>query len=157
MMVDNMYHYTDGNLRDVWLVNGYTTHETPYGKGVSFHNLDGLTRAICLALIAKPRKLSGVEFRYIRQNMLLSQASLAKMLGCTEQSVSLWERHGNVPKLADKMLRIMYTAHVQGNTTVREAIERLNVVDRLINPRIVLQETESGQWQSRAEEQAVTA
>jgi putative transcriptional regulator len=152
-----MYHYTDGGLRNVWLVNGYAIHDTPYGKGMSFHNLDGLTRAICLALIAKPRKLSGVEFRYIRQNMLLSQASLAKMLGCTEQSVSLWERYGKVSVWADKLLRIIYIAQVQGNTTVREAVERLNVVDRLINQRIVLQETESGQWQSRAEEQAVTA
>ncbi len=151
-----MYHYTDGGLRNVWLANGYTIHDTPYGKGVSFHDLGGLTRAICLALIEKPRKLSGVEFRYIRQNMLLSQASLAKMLGCTEQSVSLWERHGKVPGWADKFLRIIYTAHVQGDTTVREAVERLNIVERLINQRIVLQETESG-WQSRAEEQAVAA
>jgi hypothetical protein len=27
-----MYHYTDGGLRNVWLVNGYEIKKTPYGE-----------------------------------------------------------------------------------------------------------------------------
>ena len=38
-----MYHYTDGGLRNVWLANGYAIKKTPFGEGVAFHNLDGLT------------------------------------------------------------------------------------------------------------------
>jgi len=74
-----MYHYTDGGLRNVWLVNGYEIKSTPYGQGVVFHDLDGLTRCICLALTHKPSKLTGAEFRYIRSaGMLLSQPALGR-------------------------------------------------------------------------------
>ena len=54
-----MYHYTDGGLRNVWLANGYEIKKTPYGEGVAFHNLDGLTRSICMALTRKALLLTG--------------------------------------------------------------------------------------------------
>jgi hypothetical protein len=60
-----MYHYTDGGLRNVWLANGYEIKKTPYGEGVAFHNVDGLTRSICMALTRKASLLTGAEFRYI--------------------------------------------------------------------------------------------
>ena len=66
-----MYHYTDGGLRIVWLRNGYETHQTPYGKAVSFQDGDGLIRAVCLALTRKVGRLTGVEFRYIRASGFL--------------------------------------------------------------------------------------
>jgi DNA-binding transcriptional regulator YiaG len=93
-----MYHYTDGGLRNVWLKNGYVEKDTPYGKAVSFHDLDGLTKAICMALSNKPGKLTGAEFRYIRSGLFLSQKSLGKLLGCTEQAIAKWEKTGKVPK-----------------------------------------------------------
>jgi hypothetical protein len=34
----------------VWLANGYEIKQTPFIEGVSFHNLDGLTQSICMAL-----------------------------------------------------------------------------------------------------------
>jgi hypothetical protein len=68
-----MYHYTDGGLRNVWLANGYEIKKTPYGQGVAFHDLDGLTSSICAALSQKAGVLTGSEFRYIRSaGMLLS-------------------------------------------------------------------------------------
>jgi len=146
-----MYHYTDGGLTNVWLQNGYIEHKTPYGKAVSFHDLDGLVQAICHALVNKPTKLTGKEYRFIRQNLLMSQASIGKMLGCTEQTVSLWERHGKVPLWADKFLRMTYMAHADGNETVRDVIDRLNFVDRVVNQKIVIEETQHG-WESRTEE-----
>jgi hypothetical protein len=77
-----MYHYTDGGLRNVWLANGYEIKQTPYGEGVSFHNLDGLTQSICMALTHKASFLRGAELRYIRSaGMLLSQPALGKLMG----------------------------------------------------------------------------
>ena len=55
-----MYHYTDGGLRNVWLANGYEIKKTHYGEGVAFHNLDGLTRSICMALTRKASLLNFV-------------------------------------------------------------------------------------------------
>ena len=77
-----MHHYTDGGLKNVWLANGYTIKGTPFGEAVAIHDLDGLTRAICLALTEKEGLLTGAEFRYIRQaGMAVSQPVLGKMLG----------------------------------------------------------------------------
>jgi len=88
-----MYHYTDGGLRNVWLANGYEIKKTPYGEGVAFHNLDGLTRSICMALTHKASLLTGAEFRYIRSaGMLLSQPALGKLMGIDGQSVARWEK-----------------------------------------------------------------
>jgi hypothetical protein len=39
-----MYHYTESGLDNVWLANGYTVIETPYGKGVSVRDADGSCR-----------------------------------------------------------------------------------------------------------------
>lgn len=62
-----MYRRDDMGLKNVWLANGYTLHDTPYGRGVSFKDVEGLTRAVCLALARKPGKRTGYECRYLRQ------------------------------------------------------------------------------------------
>ena len=49
-----MYRWGHMGLKHVWLANGYTLHDTPYGRGVSFKDVEGLTRAVCLALARKP-------------------------------------------------------------------------------------------------------
>ncbi|MGA1725267.1 MAG: hypothetical protein ACO38G_04020 [Burkholderiaceae bacterium] len=111
----DMYQYTDGGLRNVWLANGYEVKQTPFGEGVAFHNLDGLTTAICLALARKSSLLTGAEFRYIRSaGMLLSQPALGKLLGVDGQSVARWEKTSKVPRWANKFIRLLYSAHAKG-------------------------------------------
>ncbi len=34
------YQYTDSGLKNVWLVNGFTKKQTPYGEAVGIDNLD---------------------------------------------------------------------------------------------------------------------
>ena len=76
-----MYHFTVGGLRNEWLKSGDTEHKTPYGYGMSFHDLDGPILAICRALCDKPGKLTGDEFRYIRNALLLSQKMFGQLVG----------------------------------------------------------------------------
>ena len=141
-----MYHYTDGGLRNVWLANGYEITQTPYGEGVSFHNLDGLTRSICMALTRKASPLTGVEFRYIRSaGMLLSQPALGKLMGIDGQSVARWEKTSKVPLWADKLARLLYAAQVNGDEPIAKAVERIKTVERLIKQKIVVRESR-GQW-----------
>jgi DNA-binding transcriptional regulator YiaG len=117
-MNKKMHHYTDGGLKNVWLQNGFELRSTPYGKGLAIHDVEGLTKAICLALAAKTSSLSGIEFRYIRSaGMLLSQAGLGAMMGADFQSVARWEKHGRLPKWADKMIRVLFLAHADGDQT----------------------------------------
>lgn len=146
-----MYHWDDMGLKNVWLANGYTLHETPYGRGVSFEDVDGLTRAVCLALARKPGKLTGVELRYLRQSGLgMSQPSLGRLMGIDAQSIARWEKSGKVPKWANRMIRVVYEAHADGNTTIRRVVGRINDVDRLVNQRIVLEQTKKRGWQAMA-------
>jgi putative transcriptional regulator len=70
-MNSKMLHYTDGGLKNVWLLNGFEIRKTPYGKGVAIHDIDGLTNTICLALTNKSSPLTGVEFRYVRSAAML--------------------------------------------------------------------------------------
>jgi putative transcriptional regulator len=145
-----MYHYTDGGLRNVWLKNGYVERDTPYGKAVSFHDLDGLTKAICMALSSKPGKLTGAEFRYIRSGLLLSQKSLGQLLGCTEQAVAKWEKTGKVPKTADYIVRVIYKQAHDGNEGVGATVEMLNTIDRISHSRIIVSESRH-KWISKVE------
>lgn len=142
----DMYHYTDGGLRNVWLANGYEIKKTPYGEGVAFHNLDGLTRSICMALIQKSSLLTGAEFRYIRSaGMLLSQPALGKLMGIDGQSVARWEKTSKVPRWADKLVRLLYIAQEQGDEPIAKAVDRIKIVERLVKQKIVVKETR-GQW-----------
>ena len=142
-----MFHYTDGGLRNVWLANGYTERATTYGPGVSIHDVAGLTRAICGAFAKKPGALTGTELRYLRNSgMLLSQQALGKLMGADGQSVARWEKSGRVPKWADKLVRLLYLAHADGDVPIRRAMERIRAVERLTGQRLVVKETRGRWW-----------
>jgi DNA-binding transcriptional regulator YiaG len=119
-----MYHYTDGGLRHVWLVNGYRRHRTAYGPGVSIDALKALHRAIGLWIVQKPKPLTGAELRFLRQELDLSQKRLAEIVGETAPTVALWERRGRIPKLADRTLRALYRETVEGNARLRDIVRR---------------------------------
>ena len=141
-----MYHYTDGGLRNVWLANGYEVKETPYGSSVVIQDLPGLVRAVCKALTRKDGRLTGAEFRYLRQAMLMSQSGLGKALGRSDQSIAGWEKTSNVPKFADQMLRVLYAAHADGNEKVKNIIHAMNDAERAIN--FIMKDTGKG-WTSK--------
>lgn len=145
-----MYRFDDAGLRNVWLANGYTVKRTAYGKAIAIENLEGLTRTICRALANKPGRLTGAEFRYLRLHLGLSQKSLSKVLGNSEQAVALWEKRGRIPLWADKHLRLLTLAKDDGNEPLGRALERLDIVERLVHSRLVVEETRRG-WKSRFE------
>lgn len=148
-----MYHYTDGGLRNVWLANGYEIKNTPYGEAVVIHDLDGLTCIICRELTRKHGLLTGAELRYVRSaGMLMSQPALGKMMGIDGQSIARWEKSGKVPRWADKLVRLVYAAHADGNEPIRRAVERINTVERLVKQKIVMQAAR-GKWRSDVVEQ----
>jgi DNA-binding transcriptional regulator YiaG len=121
-----MHHYTESGLRNVWLANGYRTHKTAYGKGVSFDNVDGLHRVIGRWLCAYRPRLSGAEFRFLRHELDLSQAALAGLLGNDAQSVALWEKGKvKVPAWADRLMRALYREHMGENVKIRALIEKV--------------------------------
>ena len=120
-----MYHYRECGLRNVWLSNGYSEQDTPYGPGLAIGDLAGLHHAIARGLIAMGGKLTGAELRFLRLEMGLSQARLASLLGNEAQTVALWEKRGSQPKLADRFVRALWRERAEGNAQIMAMIERL--------------------------------
>ena len=135
-----MKKFEDAGLENVWLANGFATKHTPYGTAEAINDVPGLTRAICLALAGKIGRLSGAEFRYLRLHLRWSQKSLAQCFGNTVQAVALWEKTGRVPRWADKHIRILWKAQEAGHETVKNVVERINLIDQLVNQKIVVED-----------------
>ena len=150
-----MKKFDDAGLQNVWLANGFSTKDTLYGIVEITNDVPGLTRAISLALAGKIGRLSGAEFRYLRLHLRLSQKSLAQRFGNTEQAVALWEKTGRVPFWADKRVRILWKAQEAGNETVKNVVDRINLIDQLVNQKIVAEETKRG-WKGRVEDEPVS-
>jgi len=142
------YHYTESGLDNVYLVNGYTVHETKYGKGISIHDTEGLHNAIGELLVNAPKPLSGAELRFLRLELELTQRNLAAMLGSEEQTVRRWEkaRTKAIPGPADRLLRVLYTEYRQGDGSVRRMIDRLADLDKVEHAEFRLHDTGHG-WE----------
>jgi DNA-binding transcriptional regulator YiaG len=140
----------------VWLANGYKVRKTPHGDAVAIHDIEGLTETLCKTFVQKPRALSRTEFRYIRTSgLLLSQAALGSALGVDAQTVARWEKDKHIPKMADKMIRLIYLEHANGNVRLKSAFETLRAVERAMNgpqPTRVVVESKGEHWESRLEE-----
>src|SRR6266702_4376017 len=94
--IETMYHYRECGLSNVYLVNGYREIETPYGRGISIEDVEGLHMAIAHALVEEEPSLSGPEVRFIRKFLELTQTQLADLLGVEDQSVRRWEKLAHV-------------------------------------------------------------
>ena len=145
------YHYTDSGLDNVYLENGYTIHQTPYGKGVSIKDTEGLHRAIGQWLITVPKIMTGADLRFLRLEMDCTQRNLAAFLGSTEQNVRRWEkaRSRDIPGPADRLMRALYSEYIGGDGSVRRMVDRLAQLDGIERTEAHLCETERG-WQVAA-------
>jgi putative transcriptional regulator len=143
-----VYHYTESGLENVFLENGVKMHDTPYGKGVSIMDTDGLHKAIGRWLVDTPKPLNGAELRFLRTEMELTQRDLAACIGTTEQTLRLWEkgRGKSIPGPADRLLRALYSEYAGGDGTVRRMVDRLAELDQLDTVKVCMRDTATG-WQ----------
>lgn len=145
-----MIEYTGCGLPNIYLSNGYAEVDTPFGKSVSIDDVEGLHRAIGMEIVNREPTLSGQEFRFLRKELLLSQDKLGGLLGRDSQTIALWEKEkGDMPKMADMLLRAIYTEHLNENVQIMNMIERLNELDRIERDerRFEFAETDEG-WRA---------
>jgi putative transcriptional regulator len=122
-----MHRYVESGLDNIYLENGYRVHRTPYGEGISIQDTEGLNRAIGRWLVSLPKAMTGAELRFLRLEMEATQKDLAGILGTTEQTLRLWEKHRNkaMPGPADRLLRALYLEYTGRDESVRKMLERL--------------------------------
>lgn len=150
-----LYHYTGCGLDNVYLANGYTDHKTPYGRGVSIEDADGLHKEIARGIVLGSAPIRGQEVRFFRSLMDISQTGLGKILGVTRPTVARWEGQPNmaIPAVADRLLRLFYAMQQAGNKIALRVAELLRETDEIEHQtqkhRTVFRETQQG-WQREA-------
>ncbi len=149
-MEKKLHHYTESGLDNVWLKNGYTVKQTPYGKAVAVMEAVALHERLAEFLANKQGRSTGKEFRYLRGMLCLSQLNAARLLGVTEGAVSLWERTGKVPSASDTVMRLLVLEQLKGDGKVGEIIQRVNAVNRLVHQNIVASER-GHKWSAKAQ------
>ena len=145
------YHYTESGLDYVYLENGYTIHDTPYGKGVSIQDSEHLHKMLGDWVVDLPCPLNGAELRFLRIEMDMSQRALAGILGTTEQAVRRWEksRSKEIPGSSDRLLRALYKEYAHGKSSVRQIVDRMAALDVIdTKPVVRFRETKKG-WQPK--------
>lgn len=143
------YHYTECGLDYVYLGGGVDYFDGPRGKQIVIREIDGLHKAIGKYLVYEKRNLSGKELRFLRHEMLMSQATLARLMDVAEQTVHRWEagKSEKVPKPAEALIRILYNEHLGGNEKVTAALKRIAAMeDEMDQKRLTLVEGNNG-WQ----------
>ena len=75
--------------------------------------------------------LTGPEFRFLRKELGLSQASIGKIIGSQAQTIALWEKRGRINLQADRWIRAIYREYVDGNAKLRESVDEINELDRI--------------------------
>lgn len=152
VMSSTTYHYTECGLNNIYLLNGYQFRDTPRGKAVSIKDIDGLHKAIGMLLVTSKKDLSGEEFRFLRHEMLMSQSTLAKLLGVSEQAIRRWEK-GKVAihKPSESLLRLLYREHVHDRDgKIATVLKKIADLEEMINDKELHFKDTSKGWQSAA-------
>jgi len=117
-------HYKNCGLENVWLLNGYKSHETKYGTGYSYEDIDGLYKAIAVAVCTSNLEITPEAFRFLRKRLKYSQEEIGKECGCTSQAVAKWEKGtSGIPVAASRLLRLVCLASFSPNISLRDAMD----------------------------------
>lgn len=117
------YHYAESGLDNIFLLNGVSETMTDYGPMVHIENINGLHRAIGLHIVEKEEPMSGPEFRFLRKQMGLNQAELAKDLAVSDQTIANYEKGNTRLGPADALMRACYLLSVLPAETRVEAVK----------------------------------
>ena len=144
------YHYEECGLDDVYLLNGFTVHKTPYGNGVSVSDADALHKAIALHICADKPLISGKEFRFLRKLMDMTQAEMAILFGCDAQTVARWEKgESDIKGTIDRIIRILSLGYIKGAIDPLEVVTRISNIDDKTDIDMSFKVTQGG-WKPTA-------
>jgi DNA-binding transcriptional regulator YiaG len=151
-MNQGFYQYKECGLDNIYLSNGYKIINTDRGEAISIHDIDGLHRAIGMHLVFSKKDLSGGELRFLRHEMLMSQKTLATLVGMSEQAIRRWENgKTSIPKSSERLIRLLYgekTLNQHGK--IAEALKKIaNLEDQFDSKKIVFNDTIKG-WKAAA-------
>ena len=126
-MLPEPYCFEAAGMPEIYLLNGVTIENDPdYGELVTIENTRGLLRAIGLNIIESTEPMTGVEFRFLRKQLGLTQARLARYMSVSDQTIANYEK-GITRQLgaADPHLRLLYAMHISPPESRADLFKRL--------------------------------
>lgn len=128
---NDLFHYVQCGLDNVWLTSGVEVTETDYGTGFRIKDAVELHEAIAKSIINGNRRLRGQEARFLRVLLNLSQEGMAKILGVDRATVIRWERSRERPLtvMQDISVRTTYAARASGDDFLLDVIKEMQDAD----------------------------
>lgn len=139
------YQYTECGLDNVFLLSGYDIK----GGTVIIYEIEELQRTIGTALSRLRRRLTGKEFRFLRSELLLSQANLAKILDVKELTIGRWEREeSEIPLSAEMLVRQVFLESLGKEGRIRPLLDKIADLDDEIDRqgKIELKKPKGQHW-----------
>lgn len=123
-----LHHYHGALLQNVWLESGYQRHETKWGTGTSYTDVEGLAQAIAVELCISSHMLTGDAVRFLRRHLEMSQDQLGAELGCTAQAIAKWEKGdvAMIPVASARLLRLIVLAAIAPRITLADSLVEYN-------------------------------
>jgi DNA-binding transcriptional regulator YiaG len=120
------YHYTESGLDNVIVYGMMPCVDDDGDRVITIPNIAGLHRAIAQAIVDHDAAISGKELRFLRTEMGMTQAELAKVVHHDPQSVARWEKSEHpMPPTAEALIRLLAKErlHLEAG---RDSIEQLS-------------------------------
>ena len=110
------YHYKESGLDNVMIEGLPPCRDDDGDDVITIQNITSLHRAIAAGIVDHDAGISGAELRFLRTEMGMTQAELAKIVHHDPQSIGRWER-GEVPidPTAEALVRVLATERLDLN------------------------------------------
>jgi transcriptional regulator with XRE-family HTH domain len=120
------YHYTESGLDNVMVYGVEPCVDDDGDKVVTIRNVRGLHRAIAQAIVTHEAGISGKELRFLRTEMGMTQAELAKVVHHDAQSIARWEKSEcPIAPTAEALIRLLAIERLDLKVK-HESIEKLS-------------------------------
>ena len=144
------FHYTMSGLDNVWLMNGFYEEQTPYGRGIRVADADNLHRVLAHVIVSDKSAMRGLELRFVRKLMGLSQNGLSRLLGCSDQRVARWEKgQTQIDPSAERLTRMVVREWLGEDCELMSALNDLAELDEALHGRRKL-EFRDAAWRQAA-------
>lgn len=143
------YHYLESGLDNIYLINGFEITKEDEDTFISFNDLHGLHEAIAAKLVHQTKSLNGKEFRFLRTEMDMSQNTLSKCFGVTEQTVARWEKgQTEIPRTSDVSLRSMYLESIKHESNISALLSQIAENEGTMAKLEFEMDTQNKHWKS---------
>lgn len=150
MSKNQLYHYTECGLSNVYLASGYSLEVLDGEEYFSVTDFDGLHYVIAMDLVTSKFLLSAESFKFLRIELDFSQKKLGDRMGVDQQTIARWEKQQtSIPKLADVIIRALYLELNQNKPCINEMLNMLSESKEIVHSKTILFE-ENKHWEVAA-------